>query len=324
MIEVRLERRDSSLVANAYTRGSNDFSFAFDLFDPANDYSLVIREPGYKELHFALDPSSFYRDPISPTRIIYVYSGIILLELESLPKEEVSQEPLKGPKAVDVRQLQAKISDEARRGYNLALVDIAAGNSEVALTHLEKAIELAPEYHDALTKLGAEYLKSGQYRKAEAILNRACATNPNDPLPLTNLGILFFQEAEKLALVTAGEADAGSEAVEPSYRKAVDAFERALRLDPMNPRANFHLGTVLFKVGAYDRAESLLVNSLTLDGQLHEARLTLVNIYIRQERYDAAFEQISAYLESNPNAPQREQIEKLRLQIESALNQEGK
>lgn len=324
MIEVRLESQDGSLVANAYTRGSNEFSFAFDLFDPNGNYALIVREPGYKELNFRLDSSSFYRDPISVTRDIYIYSGIVLLELESLPKEEVSRELLKGPKAVDVRQLQAKIPDEARREYNSALEDIAAGRSEAALKHLERAIELAPEYRDALNKLGAEYLKSGQYRKAETILNRVSAINPNDPLPLTNLGILFFQEAEKLALSAAGSVDAGSKEVEPSYRKAADAFEKAWRLDPMSPRASFHLGTALYKVGDYERAESLLVKSLTLDGQLHEARMTLVNIYIRQVNYDAAFKQITAYLEANPNDPQREQLEKLRIQIESSLNREGK
>jgi tetratricopeptide (TPR) repeat protein len=211
-----------------------------------------------------------------------------------------------------VRQLEAEISSEARREYNLALQNIAAGDSRTARTHLEKAVELAPDYYDALNKLGVEYLRAGQYRKAEAILDRAHGINPNDPLPLTNLGILHFQEGEALA-------HAGSDGVEASYRKAVDLFEKALRLDPLSPRTNFHLGTALYKIGDYERAESLLINALAQDGQMHEARLTLLNIYTRQRRYDDALKQISAYLQANPDSPQRKQLEALRIQIESSL-----
>jgi Flp pilus assembly protein TadD len=323
MIEVRLERRDSSLVANAYTRGSNEFSFAFDLFDPADNYSLVIREPGYKELHFPLEPGSFHREIITPTRSIYTYGGIALLELESLPKEEVSQELLKGPRVVDIRQLEAQIPEEARQEFDLAKRDFAGGNSGSALTHLEKAVELAPKYYDAVNMLGAEYLKAGQYEKAEPMLNQAHALNPNDPSTLTNLGTLYFQEGERLESA-AGNADAGIKQGEASYRKAVEMLEKALQLDPRGPRANYYLGTVLYKVGDYERAESMLINALALDNHLQDAHLSLLNIYIRQKRYGAALEQISAYLEANPNAPQREQIENLRIQIESALNQEAK
>jgi Flp pilus assembly protein TadD len=314
LIEVRLEAQDSSLIANAYTFGSSRFTFSDVTLRLDTNYFLVIKEYGFKELRYRLHLEDFVKDSSRPG--IYHFRGFIILDLESLPPgKKAGEERITGPKAVDARQLKATISDEAQREYNLALEDAAAGDGKATLKHLEKAVELAPEYYDALNKLGVEYIKAGQYRKAEAILDRACALNPNDPLPLTNLGTLHFQEGESGALAVAGQADA--DAIEASYRKAVDVFERALRLSPLDPRINFYLGTALYKIGAYERAESLLDNALTLDGRMHEARLALVNIYVRQRRYEEALRQISAYLEANPDSPQREELKALRIKIET-------
>jgi tetratricopeptide (TPR) repeat protein len=310
MIEIRLEAQDLSTVATAYTSGSSRFTFRNVSLQPDGTYFLVIRESGFKEIRNRLYLEDFHKDPTRPG--VMHFGGLVRLFLESLPPEGKA---ITGPKAVDARQLKAEIPDKARREYNLALEKVADGDNKAALANLEKAVELAPEYYDALNKLGVEYLKAGQFRKAEAILDRARALNPNDPLPLTNLGTLHYQEGERLTLAAGDEA--ALDVIGASYRKAVDLFEKAVRLDPVAPRPNFYLGTALFKVGAYERAESVLINALALDGQMHEARLALLNIYIRQRRYDAALKQISAYLEANPVSPQRQQIETLRTQIES-------
>jgi len=101
----------------------------------------------------------------------------------------------------------------------------------------------------------------------------------------------------------------------------VELFEKALRLNPLSPRANFYVGSALYKLGEYEKAESALLHTLELDGRMQEARLALLNIYMRQKRYDLALKQISAYLQANPNSPERERLEKLKARIQSALNQ---
>jgi tetratricopeptide (TPR) repeat protein len=314
-LEVRLEGQDSSLVASAHTRGSSDFSFRNVMLQRGAYYFLIINEPGYRELRYALNPEDFKQDNRNPG--VYFYTGLITLNIESIPPEERSdQKRLTGPKAIDVEQLKTRIPDKARKEYELALADIDAGKSDTALTHLEKAVEFEPKYYDALNRLGAEYLRAKQYRKAEQILERAHDLNPNDSVPVTNLGALYFERGERLA--AAGDTGAGAESVEASYRKAVDLFEEALRLDPLAPRTNYYLGTALYRVGAYERAESLLINALALDAEMQQARLTLLNLYIRQNRYDDVVKQIDAYLAAYPDAPQRQQMEKLRLQIESS------
>jgi tetratricopeptide (TPR) repeat protein len=317
VVEVRLEAHNQALVASAYTFESARFTFRGIMLALEDTYYLVINESGFRELRYELRVFDFIRDSAS-SRIRH-FAGLLVLNLERLPPEKKANDGrIIGPKAVDARQLKAEISDEARREYNLALQEAAAGDARAALTRLEKAVKLAPEYYDALNKLGAAYLRAGEYRKAEAILDRARALNPNDPLPLTNLGILHFEEGGKPASATAAGADGGLAAAEASYRKAVEFFDKALRLDSLAPRTNFYLGTALYKIGSYERAESLLLNTLALDKTMHEAHLTLLNIYTRQQRYDAALEQIAAYLEAIPDSPKRQQLEALRIQIESS------
>ena len=49
------------------------------------------------------------------------------------------------------------------------------------------------------------------------------------------------------------------------------------------------------------------------------ARLALINVYVGQQRYEAALEQIALYLEANPDTPEREALEGARSAIETSL-----
>jgi Flp pilus assembly protein TadD len=307
VVAIRLEAENSAMVAMAYTLDSGKFLFQNTTLESEDNYFLVIKDLDYKELRHRVDRGYFFQD--SASAYIMHSSGSIILDLQSLPPEK--KLPKSGLKAVDARQLKAEISDEARREYNLALKKIANGNSKEALEHMKKAVDLSPEFYDALIRLGSEYMRADQPDKARGILKRAQALNPNDPIPLTNLGIIQFQEGEKLESAGAGNLAA----VQTDYRNAVELFEKALRLNSLAPRTNLYLGIAYYKLGVYDKSESLLINTLALDGRMHEARLTLISIYSRQNRNDAALKQIAEYLQANPDTPRRKQLEVLRAKI---------
>jgi Flp pilus assembly protein TadD len=309
-VAVRLEAEDRSLVATTATVDSGRFQFRGLEVDIDANYYLVINEPGFRDLRYRVVGGYFLPDNASPG--IAHSSGLVILDLERLPSEKKILP--KGPVAVDARQLKAEISDEARREYNLALENGAEGKSREVLAHLERAVELAPEYYDALTRLGSEYMRAGKPDKAGTILERARALNPNDPIPLTNLGILQFEQGEKIG-AAGGNNAAGAETY---FRSAMELFEKALRLNPRDSRVNLYLGIAYYRLGSYDKAEQLLINALALDGRMHEARLTLISIYSRLRRYTDALTQIAEYLQANPDAPQRRQLEELRKQIREA------
>jgi len=309
IVEVRLEGQDQSEAATAFTHGSYRFTFRNIILNIDQNYSVFIRAPGFKELRQHLNMNDFMPDSANPQ--VYHFSGSIMLNLESLPPEPDDKS---GPKVVDAKQLAAEISNEAHREYDLGSKAAAAGDSKQALAHLEKAVELAPSFYDALNKLGVEYLKVRQYRKAEPVLEKARALNPNDPLPLTNLGILYLQEGESLSAAR----DAVPDAAKASYSKAVGEFEKVTALGPLSPQVGFYFGNVLYRLSEYERAESMLIKTLSIDSGMHEARLTLISIYMRQMRYKKALEQINAYLEANRDSPLKEKLEDLKNQIEGA------
>ena len=320
IVEVRLEAHNSSLIATAHTFGSSRFEFrgiALSTIDES--YYLTVKNPEFKELRHELYRQDFFSDSASPST--YHFGALIILNLERIPSDKnAANKRLAGSKTIDARQLKTVIPDEAQREYKMALENFATGDASVSIAHLEKAIALAPQYYDALNKLGSEYIKAGQYRKAENVLNRAQAINPNDPLPLINLGTLCFEESNRIESATDGDPASRAAAVEASYRKAVEFFDKALLLNPLDPRTNFSLGTALYKAGSYERAESILTHALTLDDKMHDARLTLVNLYTRQKRHKDALKQLLTYLEANPGSPQRKQLEIIKAQIENALS----
>jgi Flp pilus assembly protein TadD len=307
MLQVRLERQDSSIVAYGYTLGTEQFWFQQVPLRTGETYYLCMDEPGYRALRYKFDVTDLRLDPVAGT---YFNKSMFLLELESLPKE--GNHKLPGSKVLDARQALVK------REYDLANEDFARGQNEAALIHLEKIVELTPKDYDTVNKLGSEYLKLGQFEKAEAMLTRARDLNPGAPLPQVNLGILYMQQGDKLGVAAVG-AESGTESGKAYFRKAVEAFEEAVRLDSKSARANSCLGTALYKVGDYEKAEAALLNALALDDHMQEAHLALLGLYILQRRYDAALEAISAFLQTNPDAPQRERVEKIRAQIESNL-----
>jgi Flp pilus assembly protein TadD len=319
---VYLEREDSSFVAVARSLGAGTFKFAGVLLRRFERSYLVIKEPGFKELRYSISFDDFYKaDPTNPYSRVYYSKSIFLLDLERLPAaEESDPAKIKGAITVDIDQI---LPESVQPEYDLAIQALAAGNNEAAIKHLEKVVELAPRHFDSTSKLGAAYLRAGQLEKAEAMLLRARTIDPKDLMNIINLGTLYLQQGDSLALAAAGNADADAASMpgEAFYQKAIEVFEGAVLMDPKSPRSNFYLGTALYKIGEDERAEALLKNALALDDQMLEARISLLNLYLRQQDYNAALEQISLYLNANPHSPQRDQLEKLRAQIDSKLNQ---
>jgi len=311
LVEVRLDSQASSTIATAYTLGSSEFVFVNVALQLNEEYVLVIDEPGFKELSHPLRTRDFSADHNAPG--VLIYAGLLVLSLERDPSEEEDDDAgqVDGPPAVDVRQLTAEIPEESRREYDLARDEFARGDDAAARAHLERAIGLAPDYYDALVQLGVGYLRAEQYDEAETMLLRARDLNPNDPIPLTNLGSLYFQQGERLESASAGESGL--------YERAVEVLEEAVRLNPAASRPNFYLGAALYRVGNYDRAESMLRSALAGDAGLHEARLTLLNVYTRQGRYDAALDEIARYLAADPDTPDRDRLDVLRAEIEGQL-----
>ena len=240
-------------------------------------------------------------------------SGLHVIYLEPSAPSGGTDPGVAGATPVDVRQLAAVIPEEAEEEYRKAVQESERGRPEEAIGHLERAVALAPDYHDAWIKLGIQHMELGHEAEAEAAYRSARASNPSGALAPLNLGILRYRQGE-----LAGDSGDG-ETAGLRFEEASAFLEEAIRLSPASAPARFYMGATLYRLGSYPEAEDLLLDALGFDGSLSAARLMLINVYVRQDRLDAALDQSIIFLEEEPDSPQRPAIQDIRSRLEEAL-----
>lgn len=301
IIEVRIENASGARVAFAYTLTSGEFTFRPVALEPGSSYFVVVEYDGHRTFRERLDQIA------SPS------GGRITIFLSREPSPNPPPDPTTG-NVVDIRQLAAVIPDEAYADYERAMEAVREGSYGDAIPRLERAVDLAPDFYEAQNALGGQYVRAGRYAEAEAALQRARELGPGAAAPLVNLGVLYYQEGQS-------HKDGGDppEAAR-QFGDAVDALEEAIRSEPLSSVPHHYLGAALYELGDLGRAEDMLNRAIELDPGSGDPRLVLLNIFTRQQRYEAALEQIARYLSDHPDSPMRPTLEQFRGQIENALN----
>lgn len=186
----------------------------------------------------------------------------------------------------------------AETEYERAMESLAKKNNEQAVKHLNRALQISPDYFLASQQLGLLHVEVEQYRQAIAPLVKAIEINPKAAPSYLALGI---------ASVKLGRPDL-----------ALDALQRARRLDEKSFRVHYFLGLALLDLDRLDEAEVSLKESYRLGGasKAASARLYLASIYSKRERHREAVAELEGYLRDNPKAGNaasvREAINKLK------------
>ena len=297
MIEVRLEYDGGQPIGFAYTNSSGEFTFQGQPIQMDQSVYVAVKLDGYKPHRERLEGLSTNG-----------FGGILTIFLE---RENTVRVERSGAAIVDVKQLRVHVPGKAVDEYEKALKDSSKGNSSSAVERLERAIKMAPDFYEAQNTLGIQYLKLQKYDDAETALLRATELGPKAAEPLINLGMLYYQRGE--TLTDSGKPDEAT----ANFQKATHVLEQSVQLSPLSAPAHSYLGAALYKTGVYDRAESTLHRALELDDQQHDARLMLINVYVKQTRYEDALGLIKTYLVKNPKAPQRPALERIQGQLEA-------
>jgi Tfp pilus assembly protein PilF len=136
--------------------------------------------------------------------------------------------------------------------YNLGTALLRSGGAaDEAVQHLETAIELNPDYVDALVNLGIVRAGQDDAEAAGALFQRAVDADPDHPNALSNLGTYHLQRGAfreavtvltRAAVAAPGRADvaAGLAAAHLQLGNVAEArrhAQRALSLDPGQPMA---------------------------------------------------------------------------------------
>lgn len=198
---------------------------------------------------------------------------------------------------VSARQLA--VADRAWKEYNDAQKDLARRDIEGAVAHLERAVEIAPQFSTAWNNLGTIAYQTRQYEKAAGHFRESLRQDPDAYEPLVNLGG---------TLLSLGQPD---QALPFNLQSALRRPEDAL--------ANSQLGMNYHFLGKPDLGIKYLNIAKKLDpAHFSNPQLVLADIYLRRNDGPAAADELEEFLKLHPDWPAaasvRGAIEKLRQQ----------
>ena len=109
------------------------------------------------------------------------------------------------------------------------------------------------------------------------------------------------------------------EVIQPKLASAREALLEAVMLDEKFAKAHYYLGAVYLRSSSYSDSESELKRALELDSTLYEARIGLINVFVRQKKWQAALDNVDTFLLDYPVSPYRQEVASIRLTVVSHL-----
>jgi tetratricopeptide (TPR) repeat protein len=196
-----------------------------------------------------------------------------------------------------VNLAELAVPDSARREYAEAQRRLAARDITGATDHLERALEIAPQFSGAWNNLGTIAYQTREFPKAEVYFRRSLQADPDAYEPLMNLGGV---------LLTLGK---------PEEAYQFNLYSVLKR--PADALANSQLGMNYVALGKIDLAEKYLLEARRLDpAHFSHPQLSLTEVYLRRGDKPRAIEMLTEFLRYHPDAPNadkiREGIAKLR------------
>ncbi|HKO99009.1 MAG TPA: tetratricopeptide repeat protein [Pyrinomonadaceae bacterium] len=182
--------------------------------------------------------------------------------------------------------------------YSKGMQFVASGENKKAVSSLEQAVSLHPQFGAALNELGAQYLKSNDAAKAAEVLKKATELLPDNYSAPLRFGIAL------LNLKKTAEAEG--------------ELRKALTLNPASAGAHMYLGIVLlslsrdektkaFDSDKYAEAQKELETAVTSGKEdVAMAHRYLGGIYWGQKDHKRAADELETYLKLEPKAADAE------------------
>jgi len=190
------------------------------------------------------------------------------------------------------------IPPAAREEYNRGASSIKGKNSPSGIESLKKAIEIFPDYFDALELLGTEYAKLEQLESAIPILGHALAVNNKARSSMYALGVAYL----KLNRID----------------QSIEWLQNALAQDSGNPNVYMMLGLAYGKKLSLDQAEGAFKRAYQLGrANAADAHLYLAGIYDKRERYGDSWRQLELYLKEAKGLKDPAQIKEMIIKLKA-------
>ena len=193
----------------------------------------------------------------------------------------------KSPEAIFVQE----IPSAAKKLYEDGADDLKK-NQDKGFAELEEAVRIFPDYFDALSLLGKEYVLRKNYEKAYPYLIRAIDVNQRSFTGFFRLGYAFYRLKQ--------------------YPAALKAANAAVILAPDSADAQQLYGTILRIDGNYAEAEKALLKANSLAKEKNsETHWQLALLYNRLNRNQSAIKELETFLKLAPDSPDKIKVQEL-------------
>lgn len=176
------------------------------------------------------------------------------------------------------------VSDERAFAHfysNKGVEHLAAGNPQLAIAYLQKALRIDPTMACAWTNMGVALTRIGDFLEAESSHQKALQVEPGDLVAVSNLAALYERIGRN------HEAD--------RFR------EKARRLQDKNPYYHFNLGLRCYMSGQYREAVVQYRAALKLKPKEHYFHMALAKAYIRLGEMDKVAPCLKQALKNAPD-----------------------
>ncbi|MDQ3798821.1 MAG: tetratricopeptide repeat protein [Acidobacteriota bacterium] len=187
-----------------------------------------------------------------------------------------------------------EIPEPAKKLYEEAVLALnKKGTDDSALIKLRKAVEIFPQYYDALHRLGEEMIKRQDFKAAIEILNKAVKINTRSAGSFYLLGY--------------------SQYVLKRFEPAIESLRQAVSWSPKSAVAYLLLGMTLRQTSKYSEAETQMLKAKELaKRRLPDVHWQLALLYANNlNRFNDAADELETFLKIQSDSRDAESIKKL-------------
>jgi tetratricopeptide (TPR) repeat protein len=167
---------------------------------------------------------------------------------------------------------------------NLGAEALLDGDLEQALSLLEIAHRIAPDFVKSLNNLGVVYARQGEVERAIDLYQKGLAIAPDDVALLTNLARGYQQQGR--------------------VQEALELLSRIEGVNNTNPYFYLYKGELALAEGDLDAALSYMADALRRDSELPEVHLGLVKVYLARGDLAKARHHLSRALRLDATDPE--------------------
>jgi len=279
MHDVRVELRDihtGQVVNLVYTGLGGDFEFTGI---PQGSYRVVALF-GTQQAEEIVDVSS--------------WNSLVNLRLPSRGKAD---DDASRRNTITVAQYQ--VPEKAREELRKAREASTKGRMDEAQSHVAKALEIHPEYADALTFRAILRLTTKDTEGAVLDLQKAIQCDGSYAMAYMVLGSAFN--------------------IESKFDEAIRTLERGESLAPNAWQAYFELGKAYAGKADFKASLAQLNRAQTLAPDYHLIRLVRAHVLMQLHQFTDAVADLQVYLEKKPNGQDSDLAQKMLQQAQAAM-----